>query len=109
MARTNISNAFLLAAIMLLSNPLSAQSNASKQPLPTFNNNGRWASSNGNVCSSIFFSQTMNMCLGSGRILSACCCFKPAQWPQPAEGGNSTGSAVRKVVKIIPYKNNNMV
>ena len=36
MARTNISNAFLLAAIMLLSNPLSAQSNASKQPLPTF-------------------------------------------------------------------------
>ena len=36
MVRTNISNAFLLAAIMLLSNPLSAQSNASKQPLPTF-------------------------------------------------------------------------
>ena len=36
MARTNISNAFLLAAIMLLSNQLSAQSNASKQPLPTF-------------------------------------------------------------------------
>ena len=36
MARTNISNAFLLAAIMLLSNQLFAQSNASKQPLPTF-------------------------------------------------------------------------
>ena len=36
MARTNISNAFLLAAIMLLLNPLFAQSNASKQPLPTF-------------------------------------------------------------------------
>ena len=36
MARTNISNAFLLAAIMLLSNPLFTQSNASKQPLPTF-------------------------------------------------------------------------
>ena len=34
MARINISNAFLLAAIMLLSNPLSAQSNASKQPQP---------------------------------------------------------------------------
>ena len=36
MVRTNISNAFLLAAIMLLSNPLFAQSNASKQPLPAF-------------------------------------------------------------------------
>ena len=36
MARTNISNAFLLAAIMLLSNQLFAQSNVSKQPLPTF-------------------------------------------------------------------------
>ena len=36
MARTNISNAFLLAAIMLLSNPLFAQSNVSKQPLPAF-------------------------------------------------------------------------
>ena len=36
MARTNISNAFLLAAIMLLSNQLFAQSNASKQPLPAF-------------------------------------------------------------------------
>ena len=36
MARTNISNAFLLAAIMLLSNQLFAQNNASKQPLPTF-------------------------------------------------------------------------
>ena len=37
MVRTNISNAFLLAAIMLLSNQLFAQSNVSKQPLPTFN------------------------------------------------------------------------
>ena len=63
------------AAMLLLSGSLFAQSSASKQPLPTFNNNGRWASSNGNVCSSIFFSQTMNMYLGSGRILSACCCF----------------------------------
>ncbi len=36
MARTNISNTFLLAAIILLSNQLFAQSNASKQPLPTF-------------------------------------------------------------------------
>ena len=54
MARTNISNTFLLAAIMLLSNQLFAQGNASKQPLPAFNNNGRWASSNGNVCSSFF-------------------------------------------------------
>ena len=36
MVRTNISNAFLLAAIMLLSNQLFAQVNASKQPLPTF-------------------------------------------------------------------------
>ncbi|MBP5614338.1 MAG: hypothetical protein J6X35_09385, partial [Bacteroidales bacterium] len=36
MVRTNISNAFLLAAIMLLSNQLFAQSNVSKQPLPAF-------------------------------------------------------------------------
>ena len=36
MARTNISNAFLLAVIIMLSGSMSAQSNASKQPLPTF-------------------------------------------------------------------------
>ena len=36
MVRTNISNAFLLAAIMLLSNPLFAQSSTSKQPTPAF-------------------------------------------------------------------------